>query len=873
MNENEVQNNEQAQEPTKTFNERVNEALNTQSVSEQIKTTLLVAFELVQGFNELNEHYKKDLEQFNDNFAKSEELYLQFAAEKAKFEANYTEILENLTQTRKEFKDEVARIETIKNTIEAINTNIQTMSANIAAQKKEVEKLVDSLDLAGIDERIKTLNAKIETTNELLPTLNAKAQELGEFVNQQKIDLEQYIAQFRASLDEIDFVQNTAPNSGLNGQSWLDTSKGVINIFSQNERIRFVQKDEPTNFARLGDGWCKNGINNASDELLLFTKQNSLNEWQKLKLNALEFDTIDFKQVDEPELSAANESKAWLKMNALNVFYLENRSFVQIDKKLVRFTSESEPNATIETIQVNDIWKKSDDEIYICTSYTPAILKVDENSGLASIEAPAKAEWTLLELAYKTAKFKRAVLPSDDEIANDDETDNANKVQMRDLVFVVDESELYYCVRNSYNGSDFAGFSWVKKADFATNARFKGESEPQELFENDLWFATKSDDLQTKDGTEGVLKVLKPKERRAEWVSLAYAKKYAAYKSELMPDTKYLKDYDAWYRPLSDEPYIFADGYFHLVQKCNAFCAKKAYLNTELQDEPVFLRNDWIMRKFAGWQSVVINGYFPAQLYKLPTDLNSVGHNENSLFIFPANLEFFSGKAGAVFSAVFNQYVDFFDANDKLYFEKINALSDDEVFIVFNITQSYEWVNAVYPKDISAFLWQNDLEKRVSVIEKLFLPDGILREKVKENDIIAPNFPQQVVNLAYLNGALGELYEKITRKNDEYHSNVTDAVKIDDENVKVEIDFSYGKNFSVDLTNAAKTNYELVVANDELSLNELQGQSGVIAVVAANKLKTTLGDKFNVRVALQGLGELEIFSYVIYKDKVRLTRS
>ena len=97
--------------------------------------------------------------------------------------------------------------------------------------------------------------------------------------------------------------------------------------------------------------------------------------------------------------------------------------------------------------------------------------------------------------------------------------------------------------------------------------------------------------------------------------------------------------------------------------------------------------------------------------------------------------------------------------------------------------------------------------------------------------------------------------------------------KIDDENVKVEIDFSYGKNFSVDLTNAAKTNYELVVANDELSLNELQGQSGVIAVVAANKLKTTLGDKFNVRVALQGLGELEIFSYVIYKDKVRLTRS
>ena len=872
MNENE--------QPTKSFNERVNEALNSNSVSEQIKTTLLVAFELVQGFNELNEHYKKDLEQFNDNFAKSEALYQQFADEKAKFEANYTEILENLTQTRKEFKDEVVRIETIKNTIEAIKGNVEAMSDTIAAQKKEVEKLVDSLDLAGIDERIKTLNAKIETTNELLPTLNAKAQELGEFVNQQKIDLEQYIAQFRASLDEIDFVQSTAPNSGLNGQSWLDTSKGVINIFSQNERVRFVQKDEPTNFARLGDGWCKNGINNASDELLLFTKQKSLNEWQKLRLNALEFDKIDFKQVDEPELSAANESKCWLKMNALNVFYLENRSFVQIDKKLVRFTSESEPDASIETIQVNDIWKKSDDEIFICTAYTPAVVvKGSEGGGSAQggggdrVITPAKAEWTLLELAYKTAKFKRASLPAESEIANDDETDNADKVQMRDLVFVVDESELYYCVRNSYNGSEDTGFSWVKKADFATNARFKGESEPQELFENDLWFATKSDDLQTKDGTEGVLKVLKPKEQRAEWVSLAYAKKYAAYKSELMPDTKYLKDYDAWYRPLSNELYIFSGGYFHLVQKCNAFCAQKVFMKTELQEELVFSHNVWIMRKFAGWQSVVINGDFKTSSYQLPQHLNDVSTNENSLFIHPANLDVFGGKAGAVFPAVFDKYIDFFDANDKLYFEKINALSDDEIFIVFNLAQSYEWVNAVYPKDISAFLWQNDLEKRVSVIEKLFLPDGILREKVKENDIIAPAYPQQVVNLAYLNGALGDLNEKITRKNDEYLTNLTDAVKIDDENAKVELDFSYGKNFSVDLTNATKTNYELVVANDELSLNELQGQSGVIAVKAANKLKTTLGDKFNVRVALQGLGELEIFSYVIYENKVRLTRS
>lgn len=850
----------------KSFDERVNEALNSNSVSEQIKTTLLVAFELVQSFDELNEHYRKDLAQFNDNFAKSNELYQNFVDEKTKFEANYTQILETLTQTSKEFQNEVARVESLKNSIETLKGNIEVMSENIALQKKEIEKLVNSVDLASIDERITLLNAKKAEFDEFLPQLDTKKAEFNAFVEQEKVNLEQFIAQFRDSLDEIDFVQSSAPVSGLNGQTWLDTKKGVINIFSPNPRVRFTQKDEPTNYARLGDAWLKNDeANSLSPQLFLFLTKTSGNEWHALQMNALEFDKIDYKQESEPEANAGNESKCWLRMNALNVYYLENRSFVQIDKKLVRFVSENEPDAQTETIQLNDIWKKSDDEIYICTAYTPKLTKDDEPQ---SVLSPAKATWTLLEEAYKTAKFKRASLPSDDEIANDDESDDTTKIQMRDLVFVVDKNELYYCVKNSFDGSENEGFSWVKKANLTANARFKGLNEPLELFENDMWFKTKSDDLQTQEATEGVLNVLKPKTQTPSWVTLAYAKKYAAFKSELKPDEKYCKNYDAWYRPYSNELYIFYNGYFHFVNKCNAFVRFEVKMQSqnELGEQVESVHYNWIMRKFAGWQSIVSPNQ-NRSFGDMPLVIDNARVTDKS--IEPV-IERYSG--GIVFPIILNNY-DWQVGDDLLYFTKINELSDDEIYICFNIAQRFEWIKAANQNDIAAFAWQNELEKRVSVVENLLLPDGVVREIVQKNELIVPSYPQQLVNVAFLNGALGELDEKITRKDEEYQTNFSDAVVVDDEKLQVSLNFSYGKNFSVDLTNATKTNYELLVANDENSLNELQGQSGVIAVKGANKLKTTLGAGFNVRVALQGLGELEIFSYVIFESNIRLTRS
>lgn len=871
-------NNEQT---PKSFDERVNEALNSNSVSEQIKTTLLVAFELVQGFDELNEHYRKDLAQFNDNFAKSNALYQSFVDEKTKFEANYEQILETLTQTSKDFQNEVARVESLKNSIEVLKNNIEVMSENISMQKKEIEKLVNSVDIAGIDERIALLNTKKDEFDAFLPQLDAKKAEFNAFVEQEKVNLEQFIAQFKDSLDEIDFVQKSAPVSGLNGQSWLDTQKGLINIFLPNERVRFCQKDEPNNYTRLGDAWYKNDEQSGiSPQLLLFMQKTNGNEWHSLQMNGLDFDKIHFKQENEPD-TYKNEGLSWLKMNPLNVYYLENRSFVQIDKKLVRFVSENEPDAQNETIQLNDIWKKSDNEIYICVVYQPKITQANDPQVTL---IPAKATWILLEQAYQTAKFKRASLPSDDEIANDDESEDSSKVQMRDLVFVVDENELYYCVKNNYDGSDKEGYSWVKKADLMANARFQGLNEPTELFENDMWFKTKSDNLQTQEATEGVLNVLKPKTQTPAWVTLAYAKKYAAFKTELKPDAKYCKDYDAWYRPYSDELYIFYNGYFNFVNKCNAFILDETQKITQsgsvtppagggggvgggggaIPSEPTYIyKYKWLMRKFYGWNSRVTS---PFSLDKI-----SIQSDESR----PAP-ELMKYSTNAVFPFIFSQYqtAAWRNGDDLLYFTKINELSDDEFYICLNVTQSFEWVRAKNQSDIKAFAWQNELEKRVSLVESLLLPDGVVREVIQKNKLIVPSYPQQLVNVAFLNRSLSTLKYKLTRQNDEYQYSEGNGIVVDDETLKVSFNFCYGKNFSVDLSFKTKTNYELVVANDEDTLiNELQGQSGVIAIKGAQKLKTTLGSGFNVRVGLGGLTELEIFSYVIFENKVRLTRS
>ena len=342
----------------KDLDKRVQDVIDTNSFTAQIKTTLEVAWELVKTFAELNEHYASDMEKFNANHLKSEQLYNDFVAQKETFEASYDEILATLNEKSESFANSIQKVESVQNEIAELEKSLQAMAANISKQKDEIQRLVNSLDMPTIDKKTQILTQKAAQIEVFLPQFDAKKAEIEQLLPQIKTDLEQWVAQFRESLDEIDFVQEAEPLSGLNGQSWLDTSKGLINIFSTNSKVRFAQSAEPTNFARLGDAWCKSENENEQKSLFVFKTAKSLNEWQALQMNALEFDKIDFKQLDEVDANAENEGKAWLKMDALKVYYLENKSFVQIDKKLVRFENDEQMNKAGETIQLNDIWKK-----------------------------------------------------------------------------------------------------------------------------------------------------------------------------------------------------------------------------------------------------------------------------------------------------------------------------------------------------------------------------------------------------------------------------------------------------------------------------------------------------------------------------------
>lgn len=859
-------------EQGKSFDERVNEALNSNSASEQIKTTLLVAFELVQSFNELNEHYKKDLERFNANFDKSQALYDDFVSQKSTFEAQYSSIINNLNQN-------LAKSEQIKSDLDALNTSITAMSATITSQKDEIQSLVNSLNIDEINAKIADLKTKKDELTAFLPQFDAKKDELKAYLTQTKSDFEQYIADFRNDLDELDFVQTTEPNTGKKGQSWLDTSKGVINIFSQNSKIRFIQENEPQDFAKLGNGWVNN-----ENQLFIFKAENKGNEWVMLHLNALDFDKVDFKQLDTPEANSDNEGKAWLKMSPLNVYYLENKSFVQIDKKLVRFESETQPNAESETIQLNDIWKKSDDEIFICTNI-----------------AGSEISWTPLNEAYKVAKFQRAVLPSDDEIANDDEITNDNKVQMRDLVFIVDESELYFCVKNNYSGGDFSSFEWVKKADFEANARFKSETQPQELRQYDLWGK-----VSTNDNIELYVCELKGK---SKLVSLAYAKKNAAFKQENEPNFAFSGD--LWYKPFSNVLYKAV-----LIRKAevennriewvkieptNAIYYSGSHTN-EIQLSPEEQEgldeneheNGKITVTIHDWKNRTFNGVY---------DKNAVindksGVDEKGLGVGAAlgkqSLETVAEFAKPSFDGVFDlinggisttqtillKNYDWLNLDNFSFYNNLIDLDDDEIFIADKVNTGFGWTR-LYKHSLNldkykAFipqplLWQNELNERVKVLENLHLPNGSISQKVGLNELVVPQYPQQLANKAYVDDQI--LLAQIKAK-------TSDNVFIPCD-LKEGLNFYLGKNLKIEITGdkspgvsySTSQTYQLVTLQSESDLQgSLEGQSGSIVVENANFMSTTLSERFVSRVGLSSLRSIEIFSYTIYNGKVYLSR-
>lgn len=837
----------QATQEVKSLDDKISEVINGDSWTSQVKTTLEVSYEIVKAFNELNEHYKKDLEKFNANFSNSENLYNDFITQKATFEAQYESILNNLNEN-------LTKSEVLKSDLDALNANINAMGKTIASQKDEIQNLVNTLNIDDLNAKIADLNTKKTELTAFLPQFDAKKDELKAYLTQTKSDFEQYIADFRNDLDELDFVQTTQPNTGLKGQSWLDTSKGVVNIFSLNPQIRFIQESEPQDFAKLGNGWV-----NDENELFIFKAETKGNEWTKLHLNALDFNKIDFKQLESVEANAENEGKSWLKMSPLNVYYLENKSFVQIDKKLVRFESESEPNLETETIQLNDIWKKSDDEIFICTQYTA---KNTETSTEAS------AVWTPLNEAYKVAKFQRAVLPSESEIANENETLNDSKVQMRDLVFIFDENELYYCVKNNYSGGDFVSYEWVKKADFKDNARFKSESEPQELRQYDLWYKMNN------DGINGTLKSLNTS-GEMKLKSLAYVKKYADFRQELQPS--FANDGDFWYKPFSNELYRFLEKRWVKINPLNVI-----YYSTS--EEVEVKRNDrdlstvdteseqtqtteketryvWNMRNFTqGYlKTAEIKKVSDFGLYQVPlNELFEASYDD--LISFNLNLQ----------NVFLTKSYNWLNLDNFSFYNNLIDLDDDEIFIIAKERNDFEWINSDRV-DITPLLWQNELENRVKNLEKLHLPNGNIFQQVLNNELVVPQYPQQLANKAYVDDKVFLLEMQMkTSDNDFILCDLEQGLNFYlGKNLKIVIDGEKSEGQAYSTSNT----YTLITLQSESDLKgRLEGQSGSIVIENANFMAMTLNESFVSRVALSALQQIEIFSYTIYNGKVYLSR-
>ena len=852
--------------PNELQNKLENE-LNNDNFKEQVKNTLLAVLELQNIFQTLSEHYEQSLKTLEFHTDKSTVAYEDFMREKADLEARFKESFNELRSQSDELQARLNSGGELLESFKLIESSINAIYGDIKEYDEKINTLYNAMDFSALDEKAAQLNEqkaqisafiidlgqkKNELANELDALKNShlsgvmdmysKLQEMNKtlsnkeasfstdldaakqnavdfvrletrgfqkeistFLQAEKVKLSEYVQNFRNSLDELDFTQTLEPAGALNQSSWLDTSKGIIKIYGKNPKIRFIGSREPDTFTRLSDLW----LNSANNTLHLFKASEEGNNFTPLQMRAFDFDKIDFKQENEPEINPAHnefyEGRAWLKMNALKVFYLENNAFVQIDKKLVRFTGAQAPAAP-QIVQYNDIWAKSENEVFIYTK-----------------KSATESGWVRLNEAYKYAKFKRLTLPDESEIATDD-TDS-NKVFMRDLVFIVDESELYYYLKSSYNGSDEVTYGWVRASVALANARFKQEAEPKELMPNDLFFQTLSDDAKSEEGSKGVLKIWQASSYDYAWMSLEAVKKYATFKDEVEPKAENLSGNEIWYKPYSKE---------------------------------LFLRVE------NAWKKIYNIGFDESGQLVLPKDYPQ-GQTLN--------------RIGAT-TLLDMQNEGASEANFAKYCITLNE-SPKRVYLCVKKGKDFSW--DLSNADIKGFVWQNELENKINAIESLLVPDGSAYDKVNNKELIeVKNYPQQIVNFNILKKNVDSINEYINNSVQVLNNTIQNSINNLDRKLQTNInnlahlhrndwvyltnapiDFALGKNFYLTLTH----HQNLAAIN-----GNIQGKSGCIFVTGAN-LITGFNSPFNWRVGQTGFQGWELFSYCIINQTVRLARS
>ncbi|NDJ26354.1 hypothetical protein GW575_00080 [Campylobacter sp. MIT 19-121] len=802
---------DQNQTPNLSLDEQLLNALKENAnFKEQVKMTLFCVNEVYQVFESLENEYLRTLEALKNKQNETQSLLEDFRSEKDAFNealrAQKSELEANLNEVRQKLE----LTSTLKNELESLKNEVQADFEAMDAYKNDIEVLIAKLgnlqelkneienkkelaeqtitELEGKKEQIlafannlknqalalyeskiaelKLLHSELELNltqkqseletkqEEVFQSLETKKEqtksEVSEFVSEQFDRLNQHIASLKESLDELDFVSAKEPANARLENTWLDLNEAVVKKYIQNPAISFFSAGEPEYFARLDDAFYKND----TDELFLFLNDIHGNNWHKINQTPFR---ADFQCQQKPVSSDTNPIKAgqtWFKMDYLELFYRENESWVQISKKLeqVRFEQDDEPSLNVK---LNDIWKKGE-EFFLYVS-------VNENDTLVQ-------KWIALEKAYLHAKFFQMNEPINTQAsAGADEV----LVNMFDLWFKGDEREVFVYQKVGQN------YDFVRLDESKQRARFQGESAPDELLENDLWFHHQADNIY-----EGELKSYTGTASNTGFLSLKACLKYARFHQELEPKTANAGD--LLFKPYSNELYYyFVDSNVAMFKKINL----EGSFAFEQDDEP---------------------------------------ENANFADVW---------KKG------------------------------DELFIFVRFYTNFEW-RVIEPNGLLPYIFVNEHDKRLKIIERLILPDESLPNKYKE--LLEIKYPQQLTNKAFVDKTKAELSSHLHTAKTELQTNITNTYNrynydwVNNANNNASIDFRKGINFKLNLTSNQ--------ALRSVSVDGCEGKSGMIFVNGANRI-TGFNAPFNWRISQSNFNSWELFSYGIINGVIRLVRS
>lgn len=551
------------QEQEKTLLEQITSALNDNAkFTEQIKLSLLALHEILTSHKALEDTYAflvdecssliTELENKKGSFeARAKEYLSQFDALLEQTNTAKDESLENAEDAAEFYRQNTE----IKTQCEAFLNEIKTKSLEFETQlaflkqvsEEELPKIEEALNLIPskitelenkkqeILQEFQSLAAEVltkanELKQEYFTELESKQEQTLTKANEALNLIDEKILSFDKKYTSIKFINNTEPTNtdGVRlSDLWLDTKQGIIRAYTQNPFFSHYGTSYPQHLARLSDLWLKGG-----NELFCLREDSDLNlKFLKVNEKVLE---AKYKQNTQPDLAKAVLGDLWFKCEPMQVYYLENKSWVQIDQKLVRFKQNTQPQASdTNVIEINDIWQNTDTNTFY----------IYANKGEAN-------EWIKLEEVFNYTKFKGSDFP---ELANDDSEDIANKALMRDLYFKCDESELYICLQTNTDKV------FKKVAEAKEEAKYKQELEPSILKENVLIFKNENDDENEDGFYTGEVFAYKPQNYEDKWLRLNYLKENAHFKDNdsFEISSRYARAYDVWYKESEDELYIY----------------------------------------------------------------------------------------------------------------------------------------------------------------------------------------------------------------------------------------------------------------------------------------------------------------------------